>query len=249
MSNSKQSLQYFNEGMTAVTEIVEIGLPAYVDRLDIAQAFESTDRIIRCMDERTRRGVLHLAGAGRLLGIKETLEFIKVSGATGISWHLGCGAVEIFLQHLTDHPTAAQVDLEARKIAQAIAHRAELPCYLEPTDPDLKSHVSTAIYVDATGEFDQTMVKGLPVGFHISWKWLSQIGAQEYALDEIGIAHSIAFGHHGYGDLFTPDKPFLIVVVAESIRQLERILDQLEEKFEEELREGRTVLDGFVRPS
>lgn len=64
--------------------------------------------------------------------------------------------------------------------------------------------------------------------------------------EEIEIALQIAFGHHGLGELFTSENPFVLTAIAANAEGLEEIKSKL---FEIKHEYGdRVVIDGFVMP-
>ncbi len=173
------------------------------------QAFTLKDTAVRCIDEGCPGGI-HMAGSGCLNPNAEADLRGKVSGVYS---HEGCGAVKLFMEKTKN--TAKDADNVADQEAKKLADKLGVP-YLgrigaaQMTRPgDL--HTARAIYYDGTGKFDPTAVPGLPQGFVHNRKVISDI---EYAKTEVEVAIEIAFGSHGFAEMFTPRSPFYIVAVS-----------------------------------
>ena len=107
-------------------------------------------------------------------------------------------------------------------------------------------HVARVAYYDGTGNFDPSRLPdALPPGFVISRRYLKP----DYARRECEIAVSIALGHHGFGELFTKDTPFILVVVGDP-EEKAFLLGSLRTEVEEIARAygGRVAVDAFVSP-
>lgn len=109
----------------------------------------------------------------------------------------------------------------------------------------LDMHDARVAYYDGTGHFDPSLAVNLPKGFVVSRRYLSAA----YAAKEIEIAVSIALGRHGFGQHFTPEQPFHIIVVGDphvenySTEALKHELSIFADKHA-----GHMVLDGFTAP-
>lgn len=176
---------------------------------DIEQAFHPGDRWLCCIDEGCSGGV-NLAGSGILLGIEGAAAIAKAAGVTAVTSHEECGAAKLW---------AAQAGKDARssddygkQFAAALAKQLDISyCHLPLSEMARPAglHVARVVYYDGTGKFDPSRVPEVPPGFVISRRFL----ATDYAIEECGIAVSIALGTHGFGKLFTPDEPLLIIVI------------------------------------
>ncbi|MBM4417800.1 MAG: flagellar basal body-associated FliL family protein [Chloroflexi bacterium] len=178
------------------------GLP---DRM---RAFALKDTHLRCIDEGTPGG-LHMAGSGVLY--QNAVEDLR-GKITGIWTHENCGAAALYVKNKkiqTESPDAVADD-EAKKLAEKLGipylGRIAAKDMRRPTD----IHTARAIYYDGTGSFDPTLIPGMPQGFIISRKLISD---PAYARAEVEVAIGIALGEHGFGSHFTGAHPLYVVIV------------------------------------
>lgn len=196
------------------------------------------------MDERTN-GSIHAAGSGILLdhlyGDKALRHFISMAKPRRITYHNDCGAAAHVLRlRGNKNPSAFDIDQAARTFAERLARISGATCeqhqMIEPRD----FHSARVIYYTGTGAFDPSRVDGLPNGFVINRAYFEK----EYALIEAGIAKQIAFGDHGYGDLFDVSHPLIICCVATSKKMMKGLIKEI---VEAKLLDERTVIGGFIR--
>ncbi len=178
------------------------GLP---DRM---RAFTLKDTHLRCIDEGTPGG-LHMAGSGVLY--QNAVEDLR-GKITGIWTHENCGAAALYVKNKniqTESPDGV-ADEEAKKLAQTLGvpylGRIAAKDMSRPAD----LHTARAIYYDGTGSFDPTLIPGMPQGFIVSRKLISD---PAYARAEVEVAIGIALGEHGFGSHFTGAHPLYIVNV------------------------------------
>lgn len=193
-----------------IAKLKEIGAEKFFRSLpNIESAFKPKDRFVRCIDERTAGGAIHLAGSGILLGKTKAKEILESAGAKGIFSHSDCGACKIFArQNNLDVSTPEKLDEVAIKWAESLAQITGLP-YKGHLKPALEFHNATVIYFDGTGNFDNTQVESAPPGFTISQKFLPR----DYTLKELEIAVKIALSDHGFGPRFTAAYPLTVIVL------------------------------------
>lgn len=192
------------------------------------EAFILQDYDLRCIDEGTPGGV-HLAGAGILYPKVEEDFNGKISG---IYSHAGCAAVEHYIkeQNIVTNDPDSVADEKAKELAKKLN-----VTYLGRIDAarmkrPLETHIARALYYDGTGHFNASQAKGLPQGFVISRKYISDI---DYAKSEIKKAIELAQGKYGFGDKFTQSTPFYLVAVSDDKPGSIKIND-----LEEELRKA-----------
>ena len=173
------------------------------------QSFILKDTAVRCIDEGCPGGI-HMAGSGCLNPNAEADLRGKVSGVYS---HEGCGVVKLFMEKTKNSAKDADAvaDQEAKKLADklGVPYMGRIGSAQMTRPADL--HTARAIYYDGTGKFDPSAVPGLPQGFVHNRKIISDV---EYAKTEVEVAIEIAFGSHGFGEMFTPISPLYIVAVS-----------------------------------
>jgi flagellar basal body-associated protein FliL len=172
------------------------------------QAFQLKDTYLRCVDEGAPGG-LHMAGSGCLY--ERAAEDLK-GKITGIWTHEGCGAAKLYVETKkiqTDSPDSI-ADAEAKKLAERIGvpYLGRIPASEMKRPATL--HDARTIYYDGTGKLEYTQVPGIPKGFMVSRKLISDPG---YAKAEVEVCIGIAMGDHGFGHLFTGKTPLYICCV------------------------------------
>src|SRR5687768_16335701 len=172
------------------------------------QAFQLKDTHLRCIDEGCPGG-LHMAGSGCLY--ERAAEDLK-GKISGIWTHEGCGAAKLYVETKkiqTDSPDSI-ADAEAKKLAAKIGvpYLGRIPATEMKRPATL--HDARTIYYDGTGKFEPTQVPGIPKGFMVSRKLISDPG---YAKAEVEVAIGIGMGDHGFGHLFTGKTPLYICCV------------------------------------
>lgn len=204
------SQEYWDRQSPLITKIFEHGAEKFFQSVpDIEQAFHPGDRWLRCIDEGCPGGV-HLAGSGVLLGEDMAAKIAQAAGVTAVTSHEECGAAKLAAQQAG--VDVAQSDAHGKEFAARLAKRLGVSYTHLPLSEMARPahlHVARVVYYDGTGKFDPARVPELPPGFVISRRFLTKT----YAVKECEIAVSIALGDHGFGKLFTPDEPLLIIVI------------------------------------
>lgn len=230
-----------------LNEIYTNGVEQYINKLkDISAAFELNDRILRCIDERTPKG-LHSAGSLILAGEKKAIEFLKKSGAIGITSHAKCGAAALDAVNKGIDPDKA--DEHGKQWAMRLAKISGIP-YIEHIEKEqlngpVDFHIARVAYYDGSGKFNPNAVEGLPIGFVITRKHMDP----EHAVSEVKISASIATGHHGFGTKIGQETPFIIIAIADpnnpelSLKKLKSELASIEKEHN-----GKVIIDGFTAP-
>lgn len=223
-----QKIEAFEDQQEIMQRIMEMGFEKYAETLpNLLDAFdlekhkpaENLDICICCMDGRTPFGV-HSAGSGILLPKEELKKYFKESGATAIASHKDCGASKIYAEMMGLDVNDS--DNIGEKRLEEMAKEMGVP-YIN-LGVEKSFHSERVVYYDGTGKFNYAGVEGLPEGFVVSRKYMTE----ESSLKECGIAKSIAFGHHGFGEeLLNQENPFLFVVVAETEKEMQVLKKEL----------------------
>ncbi len=239
--------QHWDQQSGVIKNVLQLGMGEYVKGIaDLASAFQPADKWLRCIDEGTPGGV-HMAGSGILLGVEAAAEAARAAGATTITSHEECGAAKLFVAEKGLDPEKS--DSYGQEFARELAKKIGVNYYHLPLSEIARPaglHVARVAYYDGTGSFDPTRVAGLPAGFVISRRYLAPEDAQR----ECAIAVGIALGNHGFGTLFTPAAPFLIMVIGDPSsreRSLQRLRDEVGTLASRH--GGRVAVDGFTAPS
>lgn len=114
--------------------------------------------------------------------------------------------------------------------------------HIEAEEMTGEIHNERALYFDSTGKFNPGILKEMPVGFISSSPKFAL--PDDYCQKELSALCGIALGSHGFGDKFTKENPFYIIVSAgseEDLTKLKRAAKLTAEKFE-----GRIAVDGFI---
>ncbi|TAN85213.1 MAG: hypothetical protein EPN14_01355 [Gallionella sp.] len=242
----EQAKKYWEQQSELMKKIRAGGMAEYVKTIpNLAQGFTLADRWLRCIDEGTAGGV-HMAGSGILLGVEAAAGAARAAGATTITSHEECGAAKLYAKEkgLDEEKSDTYGQEFARDLAKKLGvNYCHLP--LSEMARPAGLHVARVAYYDGTGKFDPARVPELPAGFVISRRYLKP----DYARRECEIAISIALGHHGFGELFTEDTPFILVVVGDPKEKMFS-LGSLRTEVEEIARAhgGRVAVDAFVSP-
>ena len=172
------------------------------------QAFQLKDTNLRCIDEGCPGG-LHMAGSGCLY--ERAAEDLK-GKITGIWTHEGCGAAKLYVEtkKIDTKDADSVADAEAKKLAEklGVPYHGRIP--LAEMKRPATLHDARTIYYDGTGKLEYTQVPGIPKGFMVSRKLISDPG---YAKAEVEVAIGIGMGDHGFGHLFTGKTPLYICCV------------------------------------
>jgi len=253
-------------------DLIESGSEIFFKREfpDLKHAFLSDLEAVVCMDEGTAHkdfagepkfcmagsGILYQAGSEAERLEKVAKLFISL-GLTDVTSHGGCGAAG--LAYRRDFPnvdpktvTSQMIEEYAvswsQKLTEKIkelnspAEYSHVP--LEEMERPAEFHNARVVYFDGVGGFNPNKEIDLPMGFVIERKFLPP----EYTAEELKVAVSIAFGHHGFGDFFTAEDPFLVVVFAPDSGELEKLKIEAQEilKDNENFKNGKIKVDGMV---
>jgi hypothetical protein len=220
-------------------------VPNFEDAFDlnkhILEKSPEVKKCVCCMDERTPFGI-HVAGSGILLTDEKLDEYIKENNPDAISSHDGCGAGKIYCQ-LHGLPEDKSDEI-ARGWAQETAKKYDKKhIHLGYNDmvgsPDF--HHARVCYIDATGSFNYRRKDDLlPAGFVVNKKGIGL----ENALAENKVAITIMFDRHGLKEYFTPENPFLIVIIAEDQAELEELKKELDNAISND---PLIKIDGFIK--
>jgi len=234
---------------------------------DLKHAFLPKLECVVCIDEGTAHKDLTgeakfcLAGSGILFPAQNEAERIgKVAklmidlGITDITSHSGCGAAGLaYKRDFSDaKPTSQDIENYAIAWSQKLADKINELQYeaahshitIDEMMRPAEFHNARVVYFDGAGGFNPDKEIDLPMGFVIERKFVPA----DYAVEELKVAVSIAFGHHGLGELFTKDEPFVIVVFASSVEELEKLIQEAKNVLSDNefYLAGRIKIDGMV---
>lgn len=234
---------------------------------DLKKAFVKEMAVAVCMDEGCAHkdyngeGKLAVAGSGILLPAKSEEERVQIAarlfnelGIKNITSHEGCGAVG--LAYKRDFPGSNPSKEELEEYGKAwtkkvTAEMDRMKCEArfdhiaaEEMVRPAEFHNARVVYFDGVGGFNPNHEADLPMGFVVSRRFLPG----EYAAEELKVAISIAFGHHGFGELFTMEIPFIIIPLAGSEEELEKLKNEIEEALQgnEHFQNKKIKIDGLV---
>jgi hypothetical protein len=168
----------------------------------IEQAFVLRSRSLCCVDEGVAFGI-HLPGSGVLIPFEQLQKEVVAAEITELTTHDNCGAYAL------KFPNDRDANLGTFLWGQATAKLLGLPHRHIKAEDMVRLdclHNAAVVYYDGTGSFN--CIAGLPCGFVVSRKYFSS------AQEDLELCIKIAFGHHGCGDLFTPQRPLRVVVLS-----------------------------------
>lgn len=205
------------------------------------RAYKLSDRVVRCMDERTPGGI-RIAGSGILDGVDATYENLKDAGVTAVTRHEGCGAEAVFAatHKLTPEQAEAQIAAFQHALAEKLGAQA-VEKKLSVTPHDL--HVARVVWYTNLA-LDPDQIEDFPRGLVIHRQYQMQAQGEK----ALGLAPQIAMGDHGYGPLLTREKPLWIFAAADDEGNLAALLQEAQfvvEQLPQDIRE-RVRVDGFV---
>lgn len=207
-------------------------------------------KTVCCMDERIAPSQDGIAVAGSGILIKDDpekrqlfIDALKARGVTKLTSHDECGALGIYAkakglsideaeQHMTDWLKELATELN-------IAEMKRLPV-------EFNFHNAVCAYVVLTENFTLKEADGFPSGFQISAPNIDRVVSGEDLLAQVGVAVNIALGEHGFGDRFTEENPFVIVVVANNDDERKQLTGDTGLTNLVEANAGRVVIDSFV---
>lgn len=237
---------------------------------DLKRAFLSKLNCVVCMDEGTAHkdvggeAKLCMAGSGMLFPaaneeerIKKVASLFNVLGIKDVTSHGSCGAAG--LAYKRDYPkadpkivTAEVLDNYAkdwsRKVKEEMNRLGSESENRHIAADDMERpadfHTARLVYFDGVGGFNPSIEIGLPMGFVISRHYVPQ----DYAAEELKVAVAIAFGHHGFENLFSQEWPLVVVVFAGNVDDLQNLKDEVTKILVnlEPYKEGKVKVDGML---
>lgn len=190
----------------------------------MAKAFAQTPCCLGCSDGRIREARLGRAGMGILAGVEQTAEAIRsllvkdeIKGTLVIKSHDGCGAAGLVCRKMISEgklPEGYPSDELGKKFAQDVVETLKSQGYdvIYEHTPAVEMdefHNERVVYLDGT---DSISLEGadLPRGFILSGFGFSEGETAE----ELKALCGIALGDHGFGERFTKENPFRVIVSA-----------------------------------
>lgn len=253
-------------------ELSELGAAEYFKREfpDLPHAFSDRQKCVCCMDEGTAHKDINgemkfaIGGSGILYPanneserLEKVAKILIERGVTNITSHGGCGAAG--LAYRRDFPDVNAHENLAEKIEdyakawsdkladkiRELGHAAERTRILaEDMERPVEFHNARVVYFDGVGGFNPNKEIGLPMGFVIERAYLPA----EYSAEELKIAANIAFGHHGFGELFSQDNPFVIIAMARTAGEADNLKKEIADTLaeNENYKNGKIMIDGIV---
>jgi len=272
MDNNSAKIIAFKAEEPIMGKLYELGADVFIEREfpDIKRAFTDKQILVVCMDEGTAHKDVNgenkfcLAGSGILFPAgSESERLEKVAGlliergVSDISSHGGCGAAG--LAYHRDFPDAAKQENLAEKIEghakewsdklankiRELSHPAERVHILaEDMERPVEFHNARVVYFDGVGGFNPSKEIGLPMGFVIERAHLPP----DYAVEELKVAVSIAFGHHGFGEMFSATEPLVIIVFAKNDEEINNLKNEVASALagDKNFIAGKVKVDGLV---
>jgi len=234
---------------------------------DLKHAFLDKLECVVCMDEGTAHkdiggeAKLCMAGSGILYPasseeerVQKVANLFNVLGIKDVTSHGGCGAAGLAFRRdfpgVT--PTPEQVDEYAKswseKVDEEINRLGSESEYKHIEAGDMERpaefHTARVAYYDGIGGFNPNKEIGLPMGFVISRHYVPA----DYVAEELQIAVGIAFGGHGFGDLFSKDLPFIVIIFGRTTETVESLKKEVENilKDVQEYKDGKVKVDGVL---
>lgn len=242
----------------------------WIDSVESAQkAFSKEGRTVVCMDEGTSHlsmdSKLCVAGSGILMfpelswekRLEEVAALFIQNGAKEITSHEGCGAAKLAA---SQQGWEGNSDDLGKKWAQAL--QIEVNRQLQVQGNDEHKHISAAEmmrpaefhtagnvwFVASKRRFNPDKLGNkAPLGFVVD---CGLVGNSQYSLTELAVAIKIAFGDHGFGNLFSETKPFVVTVIADGDEELRNTVAMVNESLlaQEEAVRNKILVDGFIAP-
>lgn len=227
---------------------------------DLNQAFVKEIDTVVCIDEGcahkdiTGKGKLNIAGGGILLPARSesdrleiAVKFFNELGVKNITSHEGCGASKLAFvrDNPGSKPTPEQVNEYAKMWAEKLAQKMGATAYdipLAEMERPAEFHNARVLYFDTVGGFNPNKEKGLPIGFVISRRHVPS----EYALEELKVAVDIAFGDHGFGELFNDKNKFVIIPLAKDAASLRAAEAEIENALAGNENFSKIKIDGVI---
>lgn len=240
---------HWESSSKVMDRMYRLGVVGYMLRIPLLDvSFGLADRHLGCMDEGVDTGH-NYAGSGILEGFERALEVARAMGVTKVTSRAGCGAAHLAWSSAPEGDRSASPEEHTKAFSSRLATALGVPFehidhakMKRPAD----YHIARVAWVDGTGIFDPRHDVDLPFGFTVSRRHFTP----EYAEKEVAIAVKIALDpHHGFGELFTREKPFIVIPIGDprnaefSLATLERELHQFDGAHD-----GRVKVSGFTAP-
>lgn len=242
-------VMYWERDRTIYSDIEDYG--GFSDYFEsIADVFPNSLRtaltsngVIVCSDERVEfghQGEICSEGSLILMPAEIRPEFVRLSGATAITWHRNCAAVERVFIGKHGRPPSDEwewdmyAERETRKIADELG--LEFLGCIEPGHAcwtgDRTRHFARTIYWVVPPEgvqwgWSPRALPGMPPGFTIM---AGHIVDKEYAIDKLRMFIGVIMSEdRGYGALVNEEDPTHVLILcgssADAQRETERIKD------------------------
>ncbi|MFH1236783.1 MAG: hypothetical protein V1648_00045 [Candidatus Aenigmatarchaeota archaeon] len=213
----------------------------------IYAAFPENNGVVSCIDEGTPHGHIRFAGSGILNeNIFDFMQKLRMDDKLAcITSHDECGAAGLFAkQHSLK---LSEADAYAKEFSRHLAKQLGVSYRHIPMEEMKRPaglHTARIIYYVGADAFDP-LVSGVPNGFVISRAHMDGKNAQK----EAGIAAKIAFGGHGFGELFMKSAPLHVVAIGdprENALSTGSLLEELKPLAAEY--KSKVRIDGFTAP-
>ena len=215
---------------------------------DIIQATKipeavSVENSMGCCDGRCPRYRVSIAGVGILIDEEVFEKFLQDTGVTKLISHENCGAVEKAYKGLSPEKQTIYGSAEAyakswtKKKAEEYGleyRHIEASEFCEPV------HHERGIIIDTTLEFYTSQFNGMPNMFVSN---SSMFSSDKYISNETAILTDIAFGDHGFGNFFTRQEPFYIIIIARDSSEEQWLATLISSTIP--LHDGRVVIKSY----
>lgn len=203
-----------------------------------------------CMDGRvaSHEDAIAIAGSGILVKDNKQararlVDFLRSKNVQKVFLHEDCGAVGLYAK--SKNISRNEAEHEAFEWAQELTFLIGGEEEPETLPVAIDFHSEACVYLELTDRFSLRDTSSFPTGFQVTVPVVSLSDA----FAQVDVSLNIAFSDHGFGNRFTRDVPFSVVVVAKSSEELRSMqlnheLMQLVARYD-----GRAVIDGFVLPT
>jgi len=237
---------------------------------NLRQAFVRDDERITCIDAGvvmagSGKSGLVLAGSGILFPagsweerLARVADLCLAAGVREVTSHEGCGAAALAYERdgrPSEHPTSDHYGQAwSRSLQERLSGRCRRPAAYrhiaagEMARP-MAFHDCRVTWLDCTGRFTPGNLSGqLPQGYLVDRGDVIRhaVTAEErrYPLVELAISIGLALGAVGFGERFTPEEPFLVVVVADGEEDQAVLRQELDDVVAPYV--GRVRIDGLL---
>ncbi len=214
---------------------------------EVKEMVDRSATCVCCIDGRVApfQNAVAIAGSGILIKdnpqAKERLvNSLRQKGIKKVTLHDDCGALGVYAKQKGISLDRAKADAFAwaDELARLLGGKEET----KTLSVDLNFHPETCAYLSFTDNFSLKEAPDFPVGFEIS---TAPVSTEDF-IGQVELSLTIAFGDHGFGDSFTKDTPFSLVVVANNEEELQRVKTDVSLAVLLEKYDGKAVIDGFV---